>query len=429
MLIDRKAYRPRLIDDVVARHLRAFGAIEITGTMWSGKTWTSRAHGRSLVNLDEPQARELAQLSPEAILAGEEPRVIDEWQEVPAVWDSVRRRVDEAGGRKGLYLLTGSSRPAKDTVHHSGSGRISRLRMWPMTLSEAGHSTASVSLSRLFEGQFEPRPTEVNLAQLAKWICRGGWPAALTLDDELAQLIPTQYLDTLVSSEDRKVPESESDQMLFLQSLARNMGSAVTVDTLVKDMGYLTDGGINETGRSRTRNLLAYFSDRFIVGALHGWDAPVKSPQRLRTKPRYDFADPSLAAALLGMDAASLLGNMQVFGQLFEQLCLRDLHVYASIMEKAGPDPLRYYRDADGLEIDVIIELRDRRWAAIEIKLGVNKVETAQKNLLRLKDKVAANPAARNPEPAFLMVLVGMGKYAYQTPEGVYVVPLTCLGA
>ena len=422
-------YIPRLIDSVIERHLQAFGAIEIAGTMWSGKTCTSKAHSKSLANFDERQTRELAQLSPGAVLAGEKPRVIDEWQEVPSIWDEIRRKVDEAGNQKGLYILTGSSRPSKESVRHSGSGRISRLRMWPMTLSESGHSSSAVSLAGLFDGEFEPGSCETDLNSIASLICRGGWPAALNLSDNLAELIPTQYLDTLFASEDQKAPEDGSEQRRFLQSVSRNTGSAVTIDTLVKDMGYYAEAKITDAGRRRVKNLLSYFADRFVIDPLSGWDAPVKSPQRVRTKPRYYFADPSLATALLGMNPNSLLSNMQVFGQLFEQLCIRDLHAYVATMENADSDALKYYRDADGLEVDAIIELRDKRWAGIEIKLGSNKVDVAENNLLRLKAKIAANGAARNLEPSFLMVLVGVGKYVYQLPSGVYVVPISCLGA
>ncbi len=429
MLEQKGAYIPRLLDGAVEKHLKAFGAVEIAGTMWSGKTWTSLEHGRSSANFDDDATRELAGLSPAAVLAGETPRVIDEWQLVPSIWDAVRRKVDAASGRRGLFILTGSSRPAKEETRHSGSGRISRLRMWPMTLLESGDSTGRVSLSGLFDGVFAPVQVKPDVMRLASLICRGGWPGALHLEDDLADLVAAQYVDTLVSSEDPKAPEPEGDLRRFLQALARNVGSASKIDTLVADMGYLTDGRITETGRRRVRGLLAYFTSRFVVDELFGWDAPVKSPQRLRTKPRYDFADPSIPAALLGLDVKGLLENMQVFGQLFEQMCLRDLRVYTSVMQKAKPDSLRYYRDADGLEVDAVIELRDGRWAGIEIKLGASKVEAAVKSLLRLRDKVAANPAARNPEPCFLMVLVGVGEYAYQTPEGVYVVPATCLGA
>lgn len=429
MLESGETYIPRLLDHVVETNLRAFGAVEIAGTMWSGKTWTSLRHAKSSANLDDGATRSLAELAPTTVLVGETPRVIDEWQLVPSIWDAVRRKVDAAAGQRGLYILTGSSRPMRKDTHHSGSGRISRLRMWPMSLAESGDSNAHVSLSGLFDGAFSPVQADTDPKRLASLICRGGWPGALDLDDDLASLVATQYIDALIASEDERAPEPPSDLRRFLLSLARNIGSAPKIDTLVADMGYLTEGKVAETGRRRVRALIEYFSSRFVIDGLGGWDAPIKSPQRLRTKPRYDFADPSIPAALLGLDADALMGNTQVFGQLFEQMCLRDLQVYTSVMSKAKPDSLRYYRDADGLEADAIIELRDGRWAGVEIKLGTNKAVVAEASLLRLAAKIAANPAARNPKPAFLMVLVGVGEYAYQTPNGVYVVPLTCLGA
>lgn len=422
-------YMPRLVDKVVDTYFRAFGAVEISGTMWSGKTWTALKHGSSSVSLDDEGALQLAQLSPAAVLSGDVPHVVDEWQLAPEVWDAVRREVDQAAGRRGLFILTGSSRPSRGNVHHSGSGRIARVRMWPMSLSESGDSSGEISLSGLFEGEFRTARTHAEPEMLARLCCRGGWPGALSLDDDLASLVGVQYVDALVLSEDGNAPESPRDLRLFLQALARNVGSAPKIDTLAKDMSYLTDGRVTETGRRRVRRLIDYFTGRFVVDELRGWDAPIKAPQRLRTKPRFDFADPSIPAALLGMDSGSLLRNMQVFGQLFEQMALRDLRVYASAMRAATPDSLRYYRDADGLEADAVIELRDGRWAAVEVKLGANKAGDGVRSLLRLRSKIAANPAARNPEPSFLMVLVGVGSFAYQDPSGVYVVPITCLGA
>ena len=429
MDIDGKPYLPRFIDPLVDLHLRAFGAVEIAGTMWSGKTWTSRAHGKSRVTFDSKQTRELAELDVNAVLKGEAPHIIDEWQEVPHVWDAVRDKVDQAGHERGLFILTGSSRPAKRKTHHTGSGRISRLKMWPMTLAESGHSLESVSLSGMFEGKFDSGPVETDLEQLAKLVCRGGWPAALHLDDEAAQIVAGQYLDALFAKEDEKAPGTERELRLFLQSLARNVGSAATLETLAKDMGLAEGGKVTDAIARRMSAFLDYFSGRYVMCDLHGWDAPIKSKARLRTKPKHGFADPSLPAALLGVGPETLLDNLQLFGQLFEELCLRDLRVYASTLHNAQPDPLRYYRDADGLEVDAIVELRDGRWGAIEVKLGANKADAAIRDLLRLKKKIAANPAARNPEPSFLLVLVGKTDYQYRTPEGVYVAPITSLTA
>lgn len=429
MSLKPEGYISRLIDPVIDLHMQAFGAVEVMGTMWSGKTWTSLAHAASVSELGNSAIREIAEVSLDTALDGELPRAIDEWQEVPQVWDAVRTRIDDVGGRRGMYILTGSSSPAKEKVRHTGSGRISRLRMWPMSLAESGHSTKKVSLRGLFDNEFVQTEASSSLRDIATVICRGGWPAALDMEDVAASLIPNQYVDALVSAHDDDAPESEFDQLHFLRSLARNIGSAVTVDTLAKDMGYTTDGRVKEAGRKRIRALLNYFREKYVIDALFGWDAPIKSPQRLRVKPRYDFADPSLAAALLGVGPSVLLENAQLFGQLFEQLCLRDLRVYTSCMKEAAPDSLRYYRDADGLEVDAIIQLRDGRWGAIEIKLGSNKVLEAQNALLRLKNKISLNSAARNPEPSFMMILKGEGNGAYRMPTGIYVVPITELCA
>lgn len=425
MEIDGARYLPRVIDRTVEAHLRAFGAVEIAGAMWSGKTWTARAHGTSVVSLDNPQARELAEIDVDAVLAGAAPHVVDEWQEVPEVWDAIRNRVDSSPGQRGRYILTGSSRPAKDKVRHSGSGRISRLRMLPMTLSESGNSNGSVSLSGLFDGDFESGPVDTDLTQLARLACRGGWPGALDLPDDAALLVPPQYLDALAARQDKSAPGSERELRALLMSLARNVGSAATLGTLASDMGLGAKGDVPDSATRKVAAMLDYLLGRYVIRDLPGWDAPIKSPARLRTKPKRCFADPSLPASLLGASPTALMGNLQLFGQIFEELCLRDLYVYASALDGAQSEPLRYYRDSDGLEVDAIVELRDGRWGAIEVKLGANKADAAAKNLLRLRNKVMANDAARNREPSFLLVLVGKTDYKYRTPEGVLVAPIT----
>ncbi len=301
--------------------------------------------------------------------------------------------------------------------------------MWPMSLAESGASDASISLQGLFDGKFSDGSASVDLRMLAHACCRGGWPAAIDLDDDSALLVATQYLDTLVSAQDENAPEGERELARFLASAARNIGSAATIDTFARDLGYISPkGDLTDAGRNRVRAMRDYFIGRFVLTKLAGWDAPVKSPQRLRTKPKLCFSDPSLAATLLGMSPVSLLQNTQVFGQLFEELCLRDLRVYASALPGVGSDALRYYGDADGLEVDAIIELRDGRWGAFEVKLGQNKIDQGIHALTRLRNKIKANPTARNPDPSFLAVLVGKTDYAYRTPEGVFVVPITKLG-
>ncbi len=423
--MEKPGYIPRIIDSSVELYLQAFGAVEIAGTMWSGKTWTSERHASSEISLVDRQARQLAEIDPSAVLAGTLPRVIDEWQVVPEIWDAVRRRIDDEGGRKGLYLLTGSSSPARGGTVHSGAGRIARLRMWPMTLLEAGASDGSVSLVALFDGIFESGPVETDLARLAELICRGGWPSSISLPQELAQLVPGSYLDAFLESSRSKTPLSQDQLKTLMGSLARNVGSAATYETLAKDVFGVQE--VTATMRQAVTAAVELLERHYVVSALPGWDAPIKSPRRLRTKPKRVFADPSLPAALLGVNPRGLMGNLQLFGQLFEELCLRDLAVYAQAVSGGGQNSLRYYRDSDGLEVDAVVELADGRWGAFEIKLGANKVDAAERSLLRLAAKIAANPAARNPEPSFLAVLTGKTDFKYRTKSGVFVLPITCL--
>ena len=430
MALRNSKYKDRLLDKTLQRHLRAFGAVEIVGSMWSGKTWMAEAHAESKINLSRAEIRSIIEADHSLAFEGARPHVIDEWQEVPALWDETRLAVDAASGERGLFILTGSSTPKKDEISHSGTGRISRIRLRPMSLSETGASDGSVSLSGLFEGDFKKAKVQTNLRDIAGYICNGGWPGSLYLEDDEAKLIPNQYLDTLLSSIGTKNGANEHRLRRFLISLARNAGQAVTYQTIADDMA---EGEINSSNRGDSRqlteSLINMFKGRFIIEESEGWDAPIRSKSRVRMKPKRCLVDPSLSAALIGADKERLLKDGQLFGRLFEELCLRDLRVYASCMDSAWPDSVRYYRDSDNLEVDAIIELRDGRWAGIEIKLSENKVAEGVNNLLRLKNKIALNPMAQNPEPSFLAVLVGNTEFCRMTPEGVYIIPCTSLTA
>ena len=423
-------YRSRLLDKQLEKHLRVFGAVEIVGTMWSGKTWMAEAHAESKINLSNKATKSLIEADNNLAFEGGKPHVIDEWQEVPSLWDATRLAVDAASGERGLFILTGSASPSKDDVIHSGTGRISRIHLRPMSLFETGASDGSVSLSELFDGHFNDSRVQTDLHELAHLICNGGWPGALHLEPDDKHLIPDQYLDTLLAFIKNKNGASEYKLRRFLISIARNTGQSVTYHTLAND---IIEGNINSKNelapRTQIESLLNIFKERFIIEDLPGWDAPIRSKSRVRVKPKRSIVDPSLTAALLGADKNRLLQDGQMFGKLFEELCLRDLRIYASCMDSALPEPVRHYRDSDNLEVDAIIELRDGRWAAIEIKLSENKVEEGIRNLLRLKNKVASNPLARNPEPTFMAVLVGNTEFCRKTPEGVYVIPCTSLTA
>ena len=428
-------YKDRLLDKQLKNHLRAFGAVEIIGSMWCGKTWMAEAHAESKINLSNIKTREIIEADPSLAFDGGKPHLIDEWQEIPALWDETRLAVDAAAGERGLFILTGSSTPKKEETVHSGTGRISRIRLRPMSLFETGDSDGSVSLSGLFEGNFKKARTaganiKTDLRKIANLICKGGWPGALNIEQDTAQLIPNQYLDTLISSISKKSGTNEYKLRHFLVSLARNIGQAVTYQTIASD---IIEGNINSksdlVSQQQIESLFTLLKERFIIEDLCGWDAPVRSKSRVRIKPKRSFVDPSLAAALLGTDKTRLIQDGQLLGKLFEELVLRDLRIYTSCMDGALPDPVKYYKDSDNLEVDAIIELRDGRWAGIEIKLSENKADEGVKNLLRLKNKIMSNPMARNPEPAFLAVVTGKADFCRKTPEGVYVIPCTSLTA
>lgn len=411
--------------------MKAFGAVEVAGPKYCGKTWSSMAHAQSIVHLDDEGARRMAELDVSLALEGERPHVIDEWQDVPPVWDAVRRSVDSSAGQRGLYLLTGSSTVDKTRVSHSGAGRIARVPMRTMSLFESGESTGSVSLRGLFEGEFSGGSVATDVRDLARLVCRGGWPNALHLDEGVAGDISAQYLDALFSVSAEKAGLNGAIARRLAVSLARNVGTTMTYRTMYADVneGDVPNGVDPSFFRSELEPYIAFFSNQYFIEGQHGWDAPIKSKSRIRSKPKRTFVDPSLPASLLGMSPARLLRETQVFGALFEELCLRDIRVYCEALGTIPSPSVCYYGDADGLEVDIVVELPDGRWGAFEVKLSEEKVLQAEKSLLRLKDKVARNSAARNAEPSFLAVLVGKASYAWKMPSGVYVVPITELGA
>lgn len=419
-----KGYIPRFADESVERRLSSVGAVEIQGTRWCGKSWTASAFAESMTRADEDAL--LYENDPSLALIGARPHAIDEWQDVPAIWNRVRHAIDDAANEPGQFILTGSSSPSTEEERHSGAGRISRIRMRTMTFAERGLSTKAVSLRGLFDGRFEPAAADMDLAAYAEAICRGGWPALLDADLPSAQKTIDEYLDLLFEVSMRKLGKDPVLSRRLAIALARNLGTSATLRTLSEDAAAGDKGPLEETVSS----YLAAFSLNYFLDELPGWDAPVKARSRVRTRPKRYLDDPSLATSLLSLDPGRLLTDGQTLGVLFESLCYHDLAVYASLLPDAGLAPLRYYADADGLEVDLIIELRDGRWAAFEVKLGESKVDQAARNLLRLKAKVAANQAARNKEPEFMAVLVGNAPYARRRKEDdVYVIPLSTLTA
>ena len=424
MIMNNGNYLPRIIDSAVERYLATMGAVCIEGPKWCGKTWTSSYHSNSEFLVGNPdnnfQNRVLAEMSPALVLEGETPRLIDEWQEVPPLWDAVRYTVDQRG-KKGQFILTGSSTPKRKGVLHSGAGRIGKLRMRPMSLYESGDSSGKVSLQELCEGNLTPAITgEVDLRTLARLIVRGGWPGNLDIDDANISLLPSEYLDAVIDDDVNRVDDIRRDSRkirLLLRSLARNESTTATNRRLKNDIKESDDEDVDvET----VATYLDVFSRLFLTDNQPPYSAKLRSSVRVKQAEKRHFCDPSLACALLKATPEKLIGDLETFGFLFEALCERDLKIYA---ESFGAQ-LYHYQDYAGNEIDAVIELPDGDWCGIEIKLGANKIEEAAENLIHIRDEIVKDGGTT---PSALIVLCGLSNAAYQRPDGVYVVPLTAL--
>ena len=424
------AYVPRIVDAQIDKYLTLFGAIEVSGTKWCGKTWSSLAHAASVTYVDRGSNLQISIADPGYPLAGMHPHVIDEWQRVPAIWDAVRHAVDELAGEKGAWILTGSSTPNKTEVAHSGAGRIGRIRMHPMTLAETGESISKVSLAGLFCGEFVPCQCPHGIDGLAHMAVRGGWPEERLQTAADAQIVVRDYLESVFV---QSVPLLGGNELIARRlslSLARNLGQSVKVDTLARDV-YVrrSDEKVLEAQRKGISAHLDILRRIFLVDEVPGWVPASRSPKRMRVKPKRYFADPSLPVALLGLSPAALLQDWQTFGLVFENLVMRDLDVYARSLDFVVASPIRYYHDDSGLEVDAIIERVDGSWAAIEVKVGLDKVDEGVANLMRMRDKVCANKRARAPEPVFMAVITGTGAAAYRRGDGIYLIPIRAQGA
>ena len=426
--LTRPDYRSRMVDSRLSKLLKAFGAVEIVGPKWCGKTWTALSRSRSVDRLDDVAVFAAAQTDPALVLMGEEPHLVDEWQDVPQIWDAARRHIDDNANRKGQLILTGSAIPKdRDAIHHSGTGRIARLRMWPMSLAESGESTGAVSLSDLFERKFEPAECNTSIEDIARWCCRGGWPANLELDDEFALEIPGEYIASVLDISVPKMKKNPETARALMRALAVNISQAPKYATLAADMAYGDER--REPDTQTVKSYLEMFKDLYLLTDLEGWEPPLRAKSRVRTKPKRYFVDPSLPAAVLGAAPNTLMRDTQTLGDLFETLCIRDLNVYLSAMPGAG-NRIAYYRDDKGLEVDVIIELSDGRWGAIEIKLSDLKVNDDNADKLKsFRNKICGNPMAQVRDPEFMMFLTGRGGKAYRRNDGILVVPIATLGA
>ncbi len=421
----RKEYKSRIIDKNIEKYLSAFGAICIEGPKWCGKTWTSSYHSKSEIYLGDPngnfQNRRLAEMSPSIVLEGEFPRLIDEWQEVPPLWDAVRFQVD-CNTQKGQFILTGSATPNHKGILHSGAGRIAKLKMRPMSLFESGVSSGVVSLESLCNGEIAQVFTgEVDLRNIIEYIVRGGWPANIGIPLEEAMLLPAAYIKAVIDDDVYHLDGIKRDtgkMNLLLRSLARNESATVSNKSLKNDIREKDNEDIDV---DTVAEYLDIFKRLFLLDNQPPFAAKIRSSVRVKKAEKRHFTDPSIACALLKVTPQMLLGDLETLGFLFEALCERDLRIYA---ESFGAQ-LYHYQDYQNREIDAVIEMPDGSWCAFEIKLGANQIDEAAQNLIKIREEIEREPGGK--PPAVLCVLCGLSNAAYKRPDGVFVVPITAL--
>ena len=425
VITDKREYKRRVIDKTVERYLQVSGAICIEGPKWCGKTWTSAFHSNSEFLVGNPannfSNRQLAELNPSMILQGDTPRLIDEWQEVPSIWDATRAEVDYRH-KKGQIILNGSSTPKTKGIMHSGAGRIVRLRMNTMSLYESGDSSGKVSLFDICNGNLTMQMIEeVSLERLAFYIVRGGWPENISVDEDKAHLMPRSYMQTVVEEDinnlDDAIEYNRHKVELLLRSLARNETTTVSDSSLLKDI-------IEQDNESMSRNTIAKYlqalSRLFIFNNQIPYSPNLRSSLRVKQAEKRHFSDPAMACALLSITPEQLLNDLNTFGFLFEALVERDLAVYA----QSFGGKLFHYQDYKNNEIDAVIELENGDWCAFEIKLGAKKIDEGAENLVKVCSDIEQNGGK---PPKVKCVICGLSNAAYVRPDGVFVVPITAL--
>ncbi len=421
-----KEYRPRIVDEMLKDKLEAKGAIVIEGPKWCGKTTTALQVAGSVLRMDEPSKRDaniqMSEIDPGRLLIGETPRLIDEWQIAPKLWDATRYEVDTRG-EEGQFILTGSAVPVEsEEITHSGTGRFTWLMMRPMSLYESGESSGEVSLKELFS-----KPDKIvgtndnNIDDIAFQICRGGWPHAIGMKEKAALSQAEDYYDAVVKSDINRadgVNKNPERVKRLMRSFARNQGAQIANTTLRDDVKANDIKSLNEDTVAAYINALKKI---FVVEDMPAWNPNLRSKTAIRSSDTRYFVDPSIASAALGIGPSDLINDLNTMGLLFETLCVRDLRVYAEFL---GGDVL-HYRDKSGLECDAVIHLRNGNYGLAEIKLGGHKlIEEGVENLKSLEEKL---DTGKMPGPSFMMIIVGVGDFAYRREDGIYIVPIGCL--
>ena len=421
-----KEYRARIVDDMLKDKLESKGAVVIEGPKWCGKTTTAMQVAGSILRMDEPSKREaniqMAEIDPGRLLKGKTPRLIDEWQIAPKLWDAARYEVDTRG-EEGQFILTGSAVPIESReITHSGTGRFTWLMMRPMSLFESGDSTGEVSLNQLFGNpSVIDGMNNLSIEKLAFLICRGGWPHAVGMKEKPALLQAEDYYEAVIKSDINRadgVNKNPERVKRLMRSFARNQGTQISNTMLRDDIISNDTESLNEDTIASYINAL---KNIFVVEDMPAWNPNLRSKTSIRTSDTRYYVDPSIAVAALGIGPKDLTNDLNTMGLLFETLCVRDLRVYA---ESIGGNVL-HYRDKSGLECDTVIHLKNGRYGLVEIKLGGQKfIEDAAENLKSLSNKI---DTSKMPAPSFLMIVIGIGEFAYKREDGIFIVPIGCL--
>ena len=419
-------YRPRIADGMLKNQLSASGMVLIQGPKWCGKTTTAEQQAGSILYMDLPRTRAsnllLAETDPQVLFQGDVPRLIDEWQLAPKLWDAARFEVSHRG-KPGQLIFTGSAVPPDmSELTHSGTGRVAWLTMRPMSLWESGDSNGKVSVASLFNGEFSPAESvDISLKELAFLVSRGGWPGSLELSRDAALLQAMNYLNGVIHSDIsradnvRRDPESA---LRLLRSYARHQGQQVPVSTIYAD---LSGNGMPSMGEDTIVSYIQALKKIFVIEDMPAWSPNLRSKTAIRTSDTRYFVDPSIAVAAMAVGTDDLLNDLNTFGLFFETLAVRDLRVYADALG----GQVYHYRDKNGLECDAVIHLRNGNFGLVEIKLGGDTlIDGGAETLLKLSSKLDTQ---KMKQPSFLMVLTGIGQYAYCRKDGVYVVPIGCL--
>lgn len=421
-----RTYKSRIADDLLQARLRRKGAVLIEGPKWCGKTTTAEQHAASILYMADPQKRkqnlQAAKMNVGSILNGAVPRLIDEWQIAPTLWDSVRFEVDQRN-EVGQFILTGSSVPPKsDEIYHSGTGRFAKLLMRPMSLFESGESSGSVKLQDLFQHSDSIEgESKIDIAELAYLICRGGWPGALSLSREDALGQAFDYYDLVCDSDVSRVDDVVRNAQrvrLLMRSYARHQGSMATVGTILSDMKANEASDLSD---NTIYDYIKVLKKIFVIEDMPAWNPNLRSKTAIRTSDNRYFIDPSIATAALGIGPNDLIDDLETMGLFFETLAVRDLRVYADALD----GQVYHYRDKSGLECDTVLHLRNGSYGLIEIKLGGDDlIESGAKSLKALSEAI---DTTRMHQPSFMMVLTGIGDFPYRRDDDVWVVPIGCL--